>query len=148
MWNYKYTSVISTSRRNLNTLNRGKISPAGRNDKLLIKLSILSVVALVENSATHGGMCFSRSHRPRWEFIPSCVIGLGMHSHRGAWERDKDALPIYRQHILYQFTLLPALSPMLEPVLALHPGQMGYFHPPEPYQAALHLSRRLLSQLN
>ena len=32
--------------------------PVGRNDTLLIKLSILSVVALVENPVTHGSMCF------------------------------------------------------------------------------------------
>ena len=44
----KISFVISTSRRNLYTLNRGKISPAGRNDKLLIKLSILSVVDVAE----------------------------------------------------------------------------------------------------
>ena len=49
-------SVISTSGRNLYILDRGKISPAGRNDTLLIKLSILSVAALVENTATHGGL--------------------------------------------------------------------------------------------
>ena len=42
--------------RNLYMLNRGKISPSGRNDMLLIKLSILSVIALIENTATHGAM--------------------------------------------------------------------------------------------
>ena len=53
MWNYKHTIVISTSGRNLYTLHRGKISPAGRNDTLLIKPGILSVIALIENLATH-----------------------------------------------------------------------------------------------
>ena len=43
---------------NLYTLNRGKISPAGRNDTFLMKLSILYVVALVENTATHGQCMF------------------------------------------------------------------------------------------
>ena len=46
-------SVISTSGRNLTSFERIKISPAGRNDTLLIKLDILSVIALVENTATH-----------------------------------------------------------------------------------------------
>ena len=48
--------VISTSGRNLTSIECLKISPAGRNDTLLIKLSILFVVALVENTATHGAM--------------------------------------------------------------------------------------------
>jgi hypothetical protein len=47
-------SVISTSGRNLTSIECIKISPAGRNDRLLIKLSILSVIELIENTATHG----------------------------------------------------------------------------------------------
>ncbi len=34
--------------RNLYTLNKAKISPVGQNDTLLIKLSILSVIELIE----------------------------------------------------------------------------------------------------
>ena len=39
--------------RNLYTLYRGKISPAGRNDTFLIKPGIFPVIALIENLATH-----------------------------------------------------------------------------------------------
>ena len=40
--------------RNLYTDNKAKISPSGRNDILLIKLSMLSVIELIENTASHG----------------------------------------------------------------------------------------------
>ena len=42
--------------RNLTSIECLKISPAGRNDTLLIILSILSVVALAENTTTHRAM--------------------------------------------------------------------------------------------
>ena len=48
--------VISTNGRNLTPIECIKISPAGRNDTILIKLSILFVVAPVENTVAHWAM--------------------------------------------------------------------------------------------
>jgi len=71
VWKQEVEQCMERLPRNLYTLNRGKISPVGRNDTLLIKLSILSVVTLVENTTTQGA-------------------GYVMCSHAGAWEQEKN----------------------------------------------------------
>ena len=42
--------------RNPTSIECIKISPSGRNDTLLIKLSLLSVLELVKNTVTRGGI--------------------------------------------------------------------------------------------
>ena len=59
--------------RNLYTLNRGKISPVGRNDTLLIKLSILSVISLVENTASHGPSIFLIKRTSVKQYFPQLM---------------------------------------------------------------------------
>ena len=56
--------VISTSGRNLTSIECIKVSPAGRSDRLLIKLSIMSVVDLIESTASHGA----------YMYFPKCTM--------------------------------------------------------------------------
>ncbi len=62
-WNVELQTsiyVISTSRKNLNFIECIKISPTGRNDRLLIKPSILSVIELIENATSLGAEYVSK----------------------------------------------------------------------------------------